>query len=143
MHLARVTRWAVTVLLGCFMVEAFTGCAYRVNDAWKEEHLWGGHTLAQATLAVFVISVVTLVQRARSLRRWGHLWRALVPFLAALLAYHTAFTGYLGPRGNPDLSAEDVVRFRFFHQLAEPALLAVLLVWWWFLIRRLDKLPES
>lgn len=140
--MARISRWAVAILLCCFVVEVFTGFAYRMNAMWKEPHLWGGHALSQGALAALILSVATLVQRAAGLRRWGLLWRALAPFLAVALAYHTAFTGYLGPWRNPDLSTENVVRFRFLHQFTEPVLLAALLVWWWFLFRRLDKLPE-
>lgn len=135
-------RWAVAILLFYFVVEVFTGFAYRVNATWKELHLWGGHTLSQAALALFILSVATLVQQALRRRRWRLLWWALIPFLAVALAYHTAFTGYLGPWRNPGLSTENVVRFRVIHQFTEPVLLAALLVLWWFAFRRLDKEPE-
>jgi hypothetical protein len=142
MILARIARWTVLLLLFMCLLEIFAGCAYRGSPAWKEWHLWGGHSLAQATLVVFVITLVALIQLSMLLRSWRPLWRALVPVLAVVLAYHTSFTGYLGPWRNPGLDNETIVRFRVIHQFMEPVLLASLLVGWWFLVRRLDSLPE-
>jgi len=137
MLLVRVATWTVAAFIALFAVEVFGGIMMLSHGGgfWEMLHRQTWHLIALAVVPVIGLSLAALISRPTK-HGWIRLvGRVLLAVVTLALTYNTGFTGYLGPSAAPDIDEKTLLRFRAFHEVAEPVLLGALLAYWWLSLR--------